>query len=282
VKDILEVERDEEEHREQRHADQEADDVRAAKRAQAEDRERQQRMALAQLDRDERGEQDGRPGESQQGGGRSPADVDGVDHRIDEQRESRRDAHGTGDVEALGAALGATLQEQSRGERRRNQADRDVDEQHPAPGQAAREDPAEQHAGRAAGARDGAPDAERAVALGAFGERGRDDRKRRRRDDRRAESLDCARDDQPRLRLGQATGQRSEREHDQPDHEHAPAAEQVGETPAEQKEAAEREGVGVHDPREVVAREVQVGADRGERDVDDRRVDHDHELRHRQ
>src|SRR6202040_2581447 len=38
----------------------------------------------------------------------------------------------------------------------------------------------------------------------------------------------------------------------------------------------------VHGPREVGAGEVQVGAYRRERDVDDRSIDHDHELRHRQ
>ena len=174
------------------------------------------------------------------------------------------------------------LEQQPRGEHRRGDADRDVHEQHPAPAQPARENAAEQHPGGAAGAGDGAPDAQRAVALRAFGERGRDDRQRRRRDDRRAEALNRARGDQPCLRLGQAAGQRGEREDDQADHEHPPAPEQVGEASAEQQEPSERQRVGVHDPREVIAGEVQVGADRRERDVHDRRVDHDHELRHRQ
>ena len=42
------------------------------------------------------------------------------------------------------------------------------------------ENAAEQHAGRAAGAGDGAPDAERLVALRALAEGGGDDRERRR------------------------------------------------------------------------------------------------------
>ena len=48
---LLHVQRDEEEHREQRHADQQRHGVGAAKRAQPEDRERHQRRARAQLDR---------------------------------------------------------------------------------------------------------------------------------------------------------------------------------------------------------------------------------------
>ena len=67
-----------------------------------------------------------------------------------------------------------------------------------------------------------------------------------------------------------------------PPHEHPPAAEQVGEPPAEQQEAAEGEHVGVDDPGEVVLGEVEGGADRRQRDVDDRGVEDDDELRHAQ
>ena len=50
-------------------------------------------------------------------------------------------------------------------------------------------DAAEQHAGRGAAAGDGAPDAEREVALAAFVERRHEDRERGRREQRRAEPL---------------------------------------------------------------------------------------------
>jgi hypothetical protein len=91
-----------------------------------------------------------------------------------------------------------------------------------------------------------------------------------------------ARRDQPRLGLCQAAEQRGQREHDESEHEHLAAPHQVGETPAEQQKAAERERVGVDYPREVVLREMQRATDRRQRDVDDRRVDHDDELRHRE
>src|SRR6202035_1357366 len=60
------------------------------------------------------------------------------------------------------------------------------------------------------------------------------------------------------------------------------AAEQRGHPAAQHQKAAEGERVGVHAPREVRAREVQRPPDRRQRDVHDRGVDHDHELRHRQ
>jgi hypothetical protein len=98
----------------------------------------------------------------------------------------------------------------------------------------------------------------------------------------RAQPLQGPRGDQPCLRLGKAAGEGREREHHQAGHEHAPAPQQVGQAPAEQQEAAERERVGVDHPGEVCLGEVQRAADRRQRDVDDRRVDHEHELRHRE
>jgi hypothetical protein len=58
-----------------------------------------------------------------------------------------------------------------------------------------------------------------------------------------------------------------------------PAPQQVGHPPTEQKETAEREDVRVHDPREVLLREVEPLADRGQGDVDDRGIEDDDELR---
>src|SRR6266581_8503825 len=54
-------------------------------------------------------------------------------------------------------------------------------------------------------------------------------------------------------------------------------AEQVAEPTAEQKEAAVREQVRVHDPCERGLGEAEVLPDRGQRDVHDRYVEHDHQ-----
>jgi hypothetical protein len=215
---------------------------------QPEDRERHQGVALAALDHDECREQHGRAGEPQHGPRRAPTDVDRVDHRVDEQREAGGNRHGAGNVKAFRAVFGMALEQHPGSQCRRGDTDRDVHEQHPAPAQSAREDAAQQNARGAAGARDGAPDAECTVALRTFRERGRDDRQRGRRDDRGAEALDRTGGQQPCLGLSKPAAERGEREHDQADHEHAPAPEQVGEPPAEQQEASKGERVRVHDP----------------------------------
>src|SRR6185312_3637524 len=67
-------------------------------------------------------------------------------------------------------------------------------------------------------------------------------------------------------------------EEDEPGEEHAPAAEQVAESPGEQQEAAEGDEERVDDPGQIALAEMQVMLDRGERHVHDRGVEHDHEL----
>ena len=68
-------------------------------------------------------------------------------------------------------------------------------------------------------------------------------------------------------------------EEGEPRHEEAAATEQVGEPPAEQERAAEEDGVRRDDPLQARLREVEVALDRGQRDVHDRDVEDDHELR---
>ena len=66
------------------------------------------------------------------------------------------------------------------------------------------------------------------------------------------------------------------------DDEDAPAAEQVRRAAAEQQEAAEHERVRVDDPLQAALGEAEVALDRRQRDVHDRGVEHDHELRDRE
>jgi hypothetical protein len=49
--------------------------------------------------------------------------------------------------------------------------------------------------------------------------------------------------------------------------------------PPSSRKPAEEQGVDVHDPLQPERREVEVRLDRWQRDVHDRRVEHDHELR---
>ena len=56
-------------------------------------------------------------------------------------------------------------------------------------------------------------------------------------------------------------------------------AEQVGGTPAEHQKSGERDRVGVDDPLQVRVGEAEARVDRRQRDVDDRDIEDDHELR---
>ena len=95
----------------------------------------------------------------------------------------------------------------------------------------------------------------------------------------RAEALRRAGRDQLPLGRGEAGGERGDGDQQQAGHEDAAAAEQVGGAAAEQQEAAEGEHVGVDDPGQVLLGEVEGRADRRQRDVDDRGVEDDDELR---
>ena len=78
--------------------------------------------------------------------------------------------------------------------------------------------------------------------------------------------------------VGEAGGQRPGGEHGPADGEDALGPEQVGQSAAEQQQAAERDDVGVEHPREVLGAEAEVRADVGQGHADDARVGDDHEL----
>ena len=158
-------------------------------------------------------------------------------------------------------------------------ADGDVDEEDPRPGEEVDEDAAEQQPDRAATDRDRSPDTHRLRPLGPFGEGCRDDRERGGRDQRGAEALQPARDDKELRRGRQPADQRTGGEDDDAGEEDALAAHEVARAAAQQKESPEDERVRVHDPLQVGVGHLEVGLDRRQRDVHDRRIEDDHELR---
>src|SRR5262249_13840580 len=101
----------------------------------------------------------------------------------------------------------------------------------------------------------------------------------RRRDECGSEALQAAREDQPGVALRERTEGGGRGEEDDAHQEDPLAPDQVTGAAAEEEEAAERERVGVDDPLQIGLGEVQVLLDRRQRDVHDRRVEHDHELR---
>ena len=105
-----------------------------------------------------------------------------------------------------------------------------------------------------------------------------DDREDHARGDRPADPLKQPREDQQRLVLGDPAQDRRRREEDEAREKDLLAPDQVADPAGEQQEAAEGDQVAVEDPREVRLGEVEIALDRGKRDVDDRRIQHHHQL----
>jgi hypothetical protein len=160
------------------------------------------------------------------------------------------------------------------------QPDGQVDEEAPAPGhQIGQHATQQQPEGRAARG-DRRPDAQSLSALLVVLEGGHDDRQRGGGDHGAADALQTTAEDQPGGVLGQAVEQAGDAEQRHACDEQPPAAEQVGHPAAQHQEPAEGQRVAVDDPLQVGAGEVQAALHRGQRDVDDRVVQHDHELSH--
>jgi hypothetical protein len=157
-------------------------------------------------------------------------------------------------------------------------ADREVHEEDPVPVEHVGDHPAEQDARGAAPREDEAEHPHRLRPLGRLDEQGHDQGERDRRDDGAAETLHRARRDELPLGAGETAGERRDREEADPREEKPAMTEQVAEPASQQKEAAERQQVCVHDPCERLLREPEVVADRRERDVHDRPVEDDHQI----
>ena len=168
-----------------------------------------------------------------------------------------------------------------RREKRGRQPDRHVDEQHPPPGRVGSQQAPGDQADRAAGDAHRGVQAHRPVPGWALGEGGRDQRERGRRDRRRADSLDGAGREQPRLGGGEPASQRSRREQQQPGDEHLTAAKQVPGPARQQQQPAEGQRVGADHPFQAGAGKAQRPLDVRERHVDNGRVQQHHQLRGR-
>ena len=161
---------------------------------------------------------------------------------------------------------------------RDGQPDRDVDEQHPAPGRPLGEHAAGDQADRPAADRDGREQRDRPQPLAALREHRGQQGQRGRRGERATDALQGPRGEQEPAGGGEAAEQRGGGEDGDAGQERAPPAEQVTGPGAQQQQAAEGERVGVEHPGQLRVGEVQRGLDVGQRDVDDGRVQHDHEL----
>ena len=209
--------------------------------------------------------------------GRAPALLAGLEDRVHAEHQPARDQHGAGNVGALLEADPLVVVDQPQREERRGDADRPVDHEDPVPVDRLGEDSSGQQADRGAGGGDECVDPDRLRLLARLGEHRHDHAQDHGRGDRPAGALDEASPDQHALALGHGARERRDGEDRQADQEDPPLADQVAQAPGQQQQAAERDQVGVHHPGEAVLREAQVVLDRGQRDVHDRRVEHDHQ-----
>jgi hypothetical protein len=164
----------------------------------------------------------------------------------------------------------------------RDRGEHEVDIHAVAPAQGLREHAAEDQADRRTAAGDRAPDAKRLVALGAVAEGRRQQRHRGRGEQRGECALERPRGGQHAEGLRRAADRRGEREPGESGDEGPLAPEQVADPSAQQQQAAEGERVSGHDPLPLRIGEMQRPLRRRQRDVHDRRVEHDHQLGQRE
>ena len=216
--------------------------------------------------------------EAGDGAHRQPAVLRRTDQRPDDRDRAQGRGEGADDVEATRTTRG--LGDEATGQGQDGEADRDVDEQRPAPRAEVGDDAAEQQADRRAGRGDGTEERQRAVAGGLVGRAGGEEGEHAGCGHRRPGALQGPGQDQLGRGLRETAEQREEGEHAQPDLEHPEPAADVAEPAAEQQQAAERERVGVEHPRERRRPEAEVGVDPGQGDVHDGGVQHEHQLGH--
>jgi len=237
-----------------------------------------ERLAHPRLAPREGGDQHGAERQAADRPPRAPAAVRRLDDREHDRQQRGGDERGARGVEAGALAARPVRGQQAARERQDGQPDRDVDEEDPAPPRDLGQGAARDEAGRGAEPEQRGPDAERAGALAALGERRHEDRQGGGGQQRGAEALQPARADEQLGASGGRAAGREQGEHGHAGDEHAPAAEDVGGAAAQQQEAAEHEQVGVDHPGQRALGEAEVGADRGQRRVDDRVVDRGDEL----
>ncbi len=227
------------------------------------------------LPEDEGGEQDERDREPAEREDRDPGVRVRLDQAVDQREEAGGDEHRAGDVERRRTRILRLVDRVQRHDGGHD-ADRHVDPEDGRPVDLIDQEAAEQRPEREPERRDARPDADGGRDLAAR-ERRDDDRERERVHQRATRALDRPERDQLMVGGRERAGRGGDREHDQADEEHALAAEAVAELAAEQDQRREREHVGVDRPLEAHLIRVERLLDRGERDVHDGVVEHDHE-----
>ena len=232
---------------------------------------------LPQLDGDEQHQQDRCAREEADDQPARPALVVSAQQREDEQEERAREGDEAAEVEVLGVRID-DVRHSHGADREHGGADRQVDEEDPAPVEPVGERAAEHGADGDGTADRGAPERDRGAAR-VPGEVLGDQGERRREHGRAAEPLKGAREIELEAAARDPAEERREREHGDARDEHAFAAEAIRERSVGEKQRRERECVRVEHPLELREAGVQVIVDARQRDLHDRDVDEQHERR---
>jgi hypothetical protein len=245
------------------------------KEAVAEQVQRKHRLGDAGLDRDERGEQDQGAGALAEDRGAGPSVLVAAQQREDEQEQPAGQRDLPGPVEAAGDGVARLLHVGAR-DGDAEQPDREVDQEDPAPVQAARESAADERSDGERGADRRAIGGERPGALADVRIGVGQQRQRDGEHDRGADPLDRAHRVQHGDVPGRGTTERRDGEDRQAGQEQPAAAEPVGERAGDEDRGGERERVGVDDPLQARQARVEVLGDARERRVHDGDVEHEH------
>ena len=271
---LLEVHDEQERRRAHGRVHEEGDEVGARELAAGEDGQRHHRLRAPPL-----GDEEGDAGDDGQHGGQrgQAGEPRGgrLDQGVDRAGQGERQADGAGHVDAAGRALVAGLGHVAQRDGDARGREREVDDEDQAPRHGVDQPAADERTERGddrAQARP-RPDGSGPVA---GPERGRDHGQAPRHQQGRRRALQQAGDDEE---VGRRRRRAQRRRHGEPreaDDEHPPAAVEVAEGTAEDEQGAEGQQVGRQDPLELREAGAEVGRDRGQGRVDDRRVEEGH------
>ncbi len=206
-----------------------------------------------------------------------PTDGAGLDEAEDDGAHAKRARERAEQVEMALQATG--LGEHTPPEDPDRDTNGDVDEHDPAPRHPLREQPSHHEAGGSASGRHGRIEADGAHVGRALREGGGQEGQGGGRGECCAKALYSPSAEQGPAAQRQAADEGGRGEDANAEEEHTPATEEIAGPCAEKEKPAEGEDVRVEHPRQGAGGEPQAVLDVRERDVDDGRVQHDHQLR---
>ena len=277
AEDVLEVDREVREDREHPGRDAERRDRDPHESPLTEERHVEHRPLLTQLDHDEDDQHQHAADQRQEDQRARPTTVVAAEDAEHDQEQRRGEGHETGDVRPS-RALVAGLRDPGERNREGEDADRDVDEEDPAPSEPVGQETTDQRAGGDRSPHRGTPDGKRAeevvpAVLVA------DDRQRRCKECGAADPLQPAGDVEGRDVPGEAAEERGEGEEHHARHEDQAAPVPVGERARGEDQRGKAERIRVDDPLQPRQAGIEALLHVRESDDHDRDVEQQHERR---